>query len=249
MSQIKTIALVFISIIFINCESDNDKFPINKRYWDTQDYEKVTRTLRFGTKSDEKLPTFDDPETRLIVEKYTDSQNYSIVLNDKELGIKHKNRVGEEFFLRWQDMTYVYTARDRKDNFIYEKEMLAVHQFGLGLQLKYFKLGNDEIINNSDSPNDAKHTINSNINSLISNYKSYLDYINDEQSFSEAGIKIFSNGIVKYYTMLIKQYPKGNYNSTKSKMETLKKKAKSEVIKNSLDKIIKLIDEKQVKVE
>jgi len=249
MSQIKIATLIFTSILFLNCESKNDKFPTDKRYWDTKDYEKITLSLRYGTKSDEKLPTFDDPETRLIVEKYTDPQNYLVVLDDNELGIKHKNRVGEEFFRRWKDMTSVYTARDRKDNFIYEKEMLAVNQFGLGLQLKYFKLGNDEIIRNSDNPDDSKYTINSNIKTLIDNYKIYLDYINDEQSFSEAGKVIFSDGLVKHYTQLIELYPKANYNSTRSKMEALNKKSKSKVIKTSLDKIITLIEENQKKEE
>lgn len=234
-----------ISILLSNCEAEKEKYPISKRYWTVSDYADVTRTLRYGIEPDEKLPTFNDPKTRIVVEKYTDPQNYLVVLDDKELGTKHKNNIAQKFFSRWQDMINVYNKRDRKDNFIYEKEMLKVFQFGLGLQIRYFTLGNKEILESVDKAEDAKRTMNSNIQTLIGNYQLYLNFINDEKSFSDEGKKIFSDGVIKYYTELIEKYPKANYSETKSKMEALKKKAKSETIKKALTKIIELIDTKK----
>ena len=172
MSKIKLILLIVISIILTNCNTDKHKFPIDKRYWTTKDYVSVIYEFRYGYKSDEKLPTFDDPKNRIIVEKLTDQQNFAIILDDNELGIKHRNDVAESFFMRWKDMHNIYQAVDRKDKYIYDKEMLAVWQFGLGLQLKYFKLGNDNVIKNADDPESSytKNSVNSNVNTLIKNY-------------------------------------------------------------------------------
>lgn len=237
--------ILLFSVLLVNCEKKEEKYPINKRYWTVDDYTNVTRTLRFGIEPDEKLPTFNDPATRIVVVKYTDPQNYIVVLDDKELGVKHKNKIAQAFFMKWKDMVNVYTARDRKDNFVYEKEMLKVFHFGLGLQQRYFKIGNEEILESTDKAIDAKETINSNISVLIGNYKLYLNFINDEKSFSNEGKKVFSEGLVKYYKELINMYPKVDYRSTKSKMITLKEKSKGEVIKNALTEIIELINDKQ----
>jgi len=245
MSKIKILTLAIISLIITSCSSEKKKFPLNKKYWDTSDYANVTRTLKYGFENNAKLPTFDNPETRIIIEKYTNPQNYLVILDDNELGLKHRNKIGETFFYRWKDMSTVYSKRDRKDNFIYEKEMLAVYHFGLGLQQRYFKLGNDDILQGADKPDDAKGTINSNIGTLISNYQNYLDLINDENSLSESGKQIYSEGLIKYYTELINLYPKANYSSAKSKKKKKKEKSKSEIIINSLNEIIGLIEQNE----
>ena len=246
MKAIKLILLLALSISLTNCEDNNKKeFPINKRYWTVDDYDDVTRTLRFGYEPDEELPSFDNPETRIIVEKFTDPQNYLVILDDKDLGVEHRNKIAQKFFNKWQDMINVYNVRDKKDNFIYEKEMLKVYHFGLGLQIRYFALGNEGILKNSDTEESARNTINSNIQNLIENFQLYLDFINDEKSFSDEGKKLFSDGLVKYYTELIEKFPNADYRSTKFKMEALKKKAQSETIKKALDKVIALINEKE----
>lgn len=140
MKIIKYAFLAIICLTITNCKTEEHEFPLDKRYWEVQDYDKVNLELRFGHNDDEKLPTFDNPEKRIIVEKLTDHQNYNVVLDDKELGLKHRNDVATKFFEQYKDMSQIYTARDRKDNYLYDIEMLAVEHFGLGLQLKYFKL-------------------------------------------------------------------------------------------------------------
>ena len=249
MTKIRIILFAIISITLTNCNTEEHEFPLDKRYWDLNDYDKVVLELNYGYEADEKLPTFDDPETRIIVEKLTDQQNFNIVLDDNELGIMHRNGVAEKFFSEWKDMNKIYDALDRKDQYLYDKEMLAVWHFGLGLQLKYFKLGNEEIKESADDPNSSvvKSNINSNVRALIKNYLIYLDEINNENAFTEEGKIKLANGIDKYFSALIELYPNANYSGMKNKAELMLKKAESEKIKSSLNKLIKLIDSKKEK--
>lgn len=249
MTKIRIILFALISVTLTSCTTEKHEFPIDKRYWDLNDYDKVVLELNYGYEADEKLPTFDDPQTRIIVEKLTDQQNFNIVLDDNELGIKHRNEVAEKFFSEWKDMNNIYDALDRKDQYLYDKEMLAVWHFGLGLQLKYFKLGNDQIKENADDPNSSRveNNIYSNVSTLIKNYLIYLDEINNENAFTEDGKAKLAEGINIYFPALIELYPNANYNGMKNKAELMLKKAESDKIKSSLDKLIKLIDSKKEK--
>jgi hypothetical protein len=247
MIKIKYVLLAIICLTLTNCKTEKNEYPLDKRYWDTTDYKEVILSLRFGYEDDEKKPTFDNPEKRKIVEKLTDEQNFKIVLKDNELGIKHRNVVGTEFFEHWKDMHQIYQATDRKDMYVYDIEMLAVWQYGLSLQLGYFKLGNDEINESADDPNSSrvKKVINSNIRTLIDNYIIYLDEINEEKAFSEKGKTKLAEGIDKYFTQLIELYPDANYSGMRKKAELMLKKSASDKIKSSLTKLIELIDSKK----
>ena len=245
----KTKTLLFILFIMLfttSCKKEN-KFPTEKKYWDTDDYDNVVRELRFGVKPDEKLPTFDDTETKIIVEKLTDQENFKVVLDDNELGLKHKNEIGEKFFKIWQDMSEIYSQIDRKDIYLYEKERIEVFNFGLALQIRYFKLGNDEIKQKSDDPkaNNVSETVNSNVNTLIGNYMFYLNEINNEKSYSNIGLDLIAEGIDKYFTDLVNLYPNSDYDNLKEKIVLLSNKTKSENIKNSLLQLKKLIESKK----
>lgn len=248
MIRIKYFLLAFVCLTLTNCKTEEKhEFPLDKRYWDTNDYDKAILELRFGYEDDEKKPTFDNPEQKIIVQKLTAEQNFKIVLNDKELGLKHRNDVATEFFNHWTDMHQIYQATDRKDKYLYDMEMLAVWHYGLSLQLDYFKLGNDQIKESADDPNSSrvKRNINSNITTLISNYNIYLDDINDEKAYTEKGKSKLANGIDKYFTQLIELYPDANYSGMKKKAELMYKKSKSDIIKSSLTKLIQLIDSKK----
>ncbi len=249
MTKIKYFLLAFICLVLTNCKTEGHDFPLDKRYWDTKDYDNAVRELRFGYKDDDVLPTFDNPKNRIIVEKLTDHQNYKIVLDDEELGIKHRNTVATSFFNEWKDMHQIYTATDRKDKYLYDKEMLAVWQFGLGLQLRYFKLGNDQISENADDPNSGrvKNSINSNVNGLIDNYVIYLDEINNEKAFTVEGQSKLAEGIDKYFTQLIELYPDANYGGMEKKANLMLKKSQSDKIKLSLTKLTELINAKKSK--
>ncbi|UUV21675.1 hypothetical protein [Paenimyroides aestuarii] len=244
MKGIKNLTLALVVLTVLSCNKENNVFPTDKRYWDINDYNKVVRELNYGYEKDDMLPTFDDPNTKIIVEKLTDKQNFNIVLEDNELGLKHRNEIAEKFFNEWKNMTTIYNVLDRKDQYLYEDEMLAVWHFGLELQLKYFKLGNEQVEESADDPNAprVKSNINSNVNTLIKNYLIYLDEINNEDAFSEAGKSKLAQGIDNYFPKLINLYPESDFNAMKSKAELLSKKTNSEKIKVSLNNIIALID-------
>lgn len=226
-------------VLIYSCNSLEDKYPIEKRYWDNEDYKNVIRTLRFGIEPDEKIPSLTTSDKRVVFEKLVDEQNYKVVLDDQELGTKYRSEIASDFFLRWKDMNQIYRATDRKDQYIYDRELVKVWHFGLGLQLHYFKLGNDLINDNAVDPNSdsVKRNIRSNIKTLINNYSIYLDEINNEKAFSEEGKQLLGEGIESYFITLIEQYPEMDYSSMENKIVLMRKKSKSDPIKNALDKV------------
>lgn len=240
---------ILICLLIVSCDKKDDVFPMDKRYWNVEDYENVVQELKYGTKEDEKLPSLSDPETKAVVEKLIDTQNYEIVLDDNELGLKHKNEAAKGFFNAWKNMCSIYTARDKTDKYVYELEMIGVEKFGLGLQLRYFKLGNDNILEEADDPksDNVLSNINSNVNAMIGNFSLYLDNVNDEKAFSNAGLSSVADGIDSFFPKLIDTYPDSDYSEMETKITLLIQKSKSEIIKTSLVNIQKLIDSKKKK--
>mgnify|MGYP001442784665 CR=1 FL=1 len=247
MKLIKFFPLCLLPFLLISCNSLEDKYQVEKRYWDNEDYKNVVRELRFGIEPDEQIPSLSTPEKRVVFEKLVDEQNYTVVLDDEELGTKYKSEIASEFFERWKDMNKIYRATDRKDQYIYDRELVKVWHFGLGLQLRYFKLGNDLIQDNADDPNAGrvKRNMKSNISTLISNYNIYLDEINNEDAFSEEGKKLFSDGIENYFIKLIQQHPKADYSSMENKIDLMKKKSRSDMIIKSLNRVSERIQEEK----
>lgn len=115
------------------------------------------------------------------------------------------------------------------------------------MQLKYFKLGNDEIIEKSDDPNSlsAINTINSNTQTLVNNMIIYLDEINNEKSYTNVGLDLIANGIDKNFIDLINTYPNFNYENLLEKVNLMLNKTKSENIKQSLIKLKQHIGSKK----
>ena len=241
----------FVPILIIciatltNCSSGSSEFPVDKRYWSVKDYENITLKLRYGRNDNTELPTFNNPENSKVVEKLTDQDNFKVILDDQALGLKHRNNIAEDFFAVWRDMNGIYRARDRTDMYIHEMEMLAVWHFGLGLQLRYFELGNENIKQGADDPNSVRiqRTLNSNINTLVENYLIYLDEINDESSYSNEGKVKLAQGIDQYFKDLIELYPNADYSSLKRKAELLLKKCQSPRLNESLTNLINWLEE------
>ena len=248
MKQVKFLITLTIITLSISCSDKGNKFPVDKPYWTPSDYNSVINTIKYLGEPEEEPPTFSNPETRLVIEKLTDGNNYLVVVNDDQLGLKHKNEVVSDFFEKYRNMNSIYYVRDRKDDFIYEKEMLAVYDFGLGLQLQYFKIGNEEITQSSDDPNSAhvQNVVNSNVLTLINNYNNFIDLLNDEKSFSDEGLQTFSEVFDKHFNTLVNTFPKANYYTLKNKLKLIEKKIVSNRVKESLQGILKLISEKEL---
>lgn len=239
-----------LCLCVIGCKEEK-QFPIEKKYWDASDYETIVNELKYNTKEDDKLPTFDNPETEILLEKLTDEENFRVILDDKELGLKHKSEVAQKFFDQWQVMSDIYTETDRTDKYVYEKELLEVQNFGLELQIKYFKLGNDQIIEASDDPKSESvvSNVNSNVNTLVDNMMLYLDQINSEKSYSSNGLDLIAAGIDKNFTELINVYPNFDYESLLRKVNLMLNKTKAENVKQSLTNLKVLIESKKQQPE
>ena len=66
----KNIFLLFLCFLILSCnENEEHAFPIEKRFWNIKDYKAANLELNYGYETDEKLPSFDDPETSIIVKK------------------------------------------------------------------------------------------------------------------------------------------------------------------------------------
>ena len=239
------------SIIFSSCGGKYSSFPLDKRFWTPEDYSKVVNHIRYKTDKDERLPTFDNPESRIVLEKLTDKQNYLVVLGDDELGLTYRNEVAEKFFREWKYMNKIYWQMDRQDKYVYPVELVECFKFGLGLQLHYFKLGNDNIIENAIDPNsyDTRRVVNGNVSTLIGNYEIFLNIVSKEDAFSDDALIAYSDGVEEYFTKLIDLYPAANYNGIRKQLELLKNKMKSEYVTNSYSSIIQLIDVKKQEAE
>src|SRR5690606_16037800 len=249
---LKTITSLVILILFSNCETKTHDFPpLDKRYWTVEDFENAVNEIMYNYKPEEELPTFNNPETAPILNKVLDTENFKIILNDEELGLKYKNEIGERFFQSWRNISNRYSDLDRKDKYVNEDEHIAVNNFGLELQLYYFKIGNEEIISSTEDPNsnNVKDVVNSNVNTLISNFILHLDEINNENSYSQEGKKQLAERIDTYFSKVVNEYPNSNFDNLKRKSELFIKKTNSSESKESLEKLIKLIESKNKKEE
>lgn len=248
MNSKKFLLLTLAGLAIASCKEEQE-FPTDKKYWDVKDYETVVNEIKYNTKPEEKLPTFDDPETRLLLEKLTDEENFKVVLDDTQLGIKHRSEMAQQFFDEWKKMSDLYSETDRTDKYVYEKEFLEVWNFGLELQIRYFKLGNDAIIEKSDDPKseNVRNVTNSNINTLVGNMMIFLDEINNEKSYSEEGLNLISKGIDTNFIELINVYPDFDYSNLLRKVDLMLNKTKSSNIKQSLTKLKTLIESKSNK--
>lgn len=130
-------------------------------------------------------------------------------------------------------MVIIYNVIDRIDKYIYEREYVEVYNFGLELQIKYFKLGNDVIIEKFDDLNLllVKNIVDINIEILINNMINYLDEINNEKLYINFGLDLIVNGIDKNFIELVNIYLNYNFSGLFEKVNFMFKKIKLENIK------------------
>lgn len=247
----KKISFIILSVLFLfsSCNKKNEKYPIEKRYWDIEDYENVVREIRYNSNPDESLPRFNDSETSVIIEKLTDEENFRVVLNDKELGLSHKSETAEKFFEVWRSLNETYSTLDKKDMYVYEIEYLEIWRFGLELQQEYFKLGNQKIDENSDGSERIKEVLNENTQTLINNSIIFLDNIINEKQFTSEGKKLIVEIITNSFTKLIEENPTADFTNLKNKIKLLNKKITDLAILESLNSLSTVIDKTIPKTE
>lgn len=246
-------AFLLITILLISCneKSSHNYPPLDKRYWTIEDFENASREIQYNYSGEDELPNFKNSETKPILDKLLDTNNFKVVLEDNELGIKYRNEIATRFFEAWRNISNTYSSLDKKDKYIYEDEHIAVINYGLELQLYYFKLGNEEIKKSSEDPNysNVQNTIKSNVNILVNNFLNFLDEINNEDSYSNNGKVLFANTIDKNFTSLINENPNADFVKLKQKLELFIKKTNSPEIRNTLENLLKLVLSKQEQTE
>jgi hypothetical protein len=234
MNTLKPTSFIVILLILNGC---TQRFPMEKRYWDADDYRNVIGEIEYKTPEDEEYPRFSNPETADVIRKLVDAENYRVILDDPELGLKFKSEVGSDFFQYYQNLSDVYRVMDRQDKFIYSEELIAIEKFGLGLQIRYFKLGNDLIL--QDSP--TSDIVKTNERTIISNFNLYLDYVSKEKNFI-SGFSSLSEGITTHFVNLIDTFPNADYSSIASKAARLIDKTTDVEMKSALTTLLAKIE-------
>jgi hypothetical protein len=236
----RSFSYLALLLFLAGCGSRMDNFPMNKTYWGPEEYDQAITEIRYRTPEGDSYPRISDPEFGAVFKKLIDKENVSVVLKDNSLGLKHRAKFSGNMFDEVRDLVQTYSVMDREDKFVYDRELVEVMKFSLYLQLDYFDLGNQEIIRDNDDSNSysVQQTLRSNERTLVSNFNIYLDYVNKENSFSDEAIVSFAEGIDIYFKELVERFPKANFNPTRSKTTAMLKKAKNEILKASLEKLI-----------
>lgn len=243
MNKMKRFLFVICCVVVILGCSSKQRFPVDKRFWTPEDYQTVIFEIQYQTPKDELYPKFSDPENAVVIQKLVDAQNYLVVADDKELGLNYKNEVTKEFFHKYRDLYDTYKGMDVQDKYIYPEELIAVEKFGLGLQIYYFKLGNDRIAEQADAADstDTKRVLTTNRQTIIGNFNLYLDNVKDEKRFG-AYAPSLAEGITTHFFKLIETFPDANYGEMLAKAKGMSAKTQVPEIKTALEGLVSKIE-------
>jgi hypothetical protein len=233
------IYLIFL-ITFSSC-SNESRFPTEKRYWSPEDYNSVIYEIGYRTPQGEEYPRFSNPETALVIKKLVDTENYKVILDDSSLGLNHRNEVAQAFFEQYKDLLDVYQVTDKQDMYVYSDEVVEIEKFGLGLQVLYFKLGNDKIREQSDNSDDS-YFLKTNEKALINNFNLYLDEMNHERYFQQTSLPSYAEGLTVHFNQLFEAFPSANFNPILEKANSVIKKVKSKEIRSALESLISKLE-------
>lgn len=245
--NVSFLLLISLSFLFTKCGDHQDKyseFPIDKKYWTADDYYAVNVQLTSLNADKAELPNLDNPATSAIFNKITDTTNFSVISNDAQLGLSHKNEALGNMFKEYKEIVGQYSVMDRQDKYKYPVELVDILNFGLSLNVPYIFLGNEKITKDADNPNapEVLDVTKRNLQILISNYNLYIDYINYEDRFSEKALVKYAEGIGKYFPLLINELiPGGDYSEMLERVNNMLKKAKNPLITAQLENLKNLL--------
>ena len=215
---------------------------MEKRYWAIADYDEAIREIKFRTPDGERYPEYRNPETAPAIKKLVDTQNFLVILSDDALGLDHRQSEADGFFDEYRQLVQLYYVMDREDKFVYSRELIDIYRFGLELQLHYFKLGNDAIINRADDPEakDVQNIISSNEKVVASNFNNYLDLVNEEDAMDEASLTAYCDGIKNFFPRLFEIFPNIDRSITREKTELMLNKSKETCVQEALTELMEM---------
>jgi hypothetical protein len=242
-------SILSVAILFLFASNSNDlaeQYRLNKKFWDVKDYKNAVSKIKYTNKK-EKKPCYAVPEKAPIFRKVIDKNNISVVIEDEELGLNHRSEFASEMFDQYRNLVEVYQDIDREDKFVYPMELTDILKFGLYLQLHYFDLGNQAIIQKADNPDasDVKRVLRSNEQTLIGNYCIYLGFIKQEHSFSDEALDSYVDGVNEYFPMVIDKFPDANFNEMTKKAKDMLKKTESQKVKTALSNLLSKLESDQ----
>jgi hypothetical protein len=241
---------LFITIVFlslVSCKDDRFKdIPMEKPYWDIEDYENVTNDILFQTKDDEKLPNLQDNPA--IFNKIINKENISAILDDEKLGLSFRKEFAEKIFHISHQLEDGYSVLDRQDKFIYPLELVKLTDWEYFIQVKYFKRGNEEIVKKSINPDDddVKSVLKANERIVIKNFRIGLDFLAQEDALNDEAIDEYSHSLKENYTALMQAFPNGNYDDWLETINSLNKKVRSEKLKKALEEIKIMVEKTKI---
>jgi hypothetical protein len=245
MRTYKTILFLLGAAMLFGCGSKlPESYHMDKKYWDAKDYDEAVKYIKYTLPKEEGYPRLSDPKTAQVFMKLTDKENVSIVLEDKQLGLKHKSDVASEFFNIAKDILDIYKETDKQDKFIYPLELVKSIEFFLHTQLLYFKVGNEAIIKDAVDPNDAdvQQVIKRNEQTVVDNFNVHIEFLTNEDAFNAAATDEYASVIDVYYDKLLKEFPNADYTLIKNTATAMDAKVKSAKLKKSLENLIEKIN-------
>lgn len=239
MSKVQVSLVVLVCLMVSGCES---RFPMDKRFWEPDDYKKVWYQIAYKTPKGEEYPKFSNPETADVMRKIVDPQNDTTVLEDSELGLNYRYEVGHKYFEHINDLIKVYSVMDRQDKYIYAEEFAELRAFFLGYQIVSFKVGNENIASKSDD----KSTIQANERTIVSNFNNFLDDLREEKQYGDYAVNL-AEAVNTHFPKLIETFPNANYSGMLSMAKSVHGKVQTPEIKQALADLIVKLEAKQPK--
>jgi hypothetical protein len=248
----KVLTSLFLSVLCFSllngCSSDPlAPYHLEKRFWTPDDYTDVLSQIQYHTPEGEKLAGYLTPDRKAVFLKLVDVNNFKVVLDDTVLGIKHRSEFSKKMFDVYRDMYKIYSGLDNQDKYVYGSELADIIDFGLQLQISYFKLGNDKIVKEADNPKDPEilNLLRMNGQTIVGNFTLDLDEVNKESSFSAEALTKYANGIDANFKKLMEVFPSSDYSEMLEKAKLMLAKAKAPEVKASLTKLIDAIEAKK----
>jgi hypothetical protein len=176
--------------------------------------------------------------------KIVDPTNYQAILEDNELGLNYRSEVSQGFFEHIKNLIDTYSGKDVQDKYVYPQELAEIRNFFLGFQVVYFKVGNENIANDSED----HATIRRNEQTVISNFTMYLDELRREKAYGEYATNL-ADGITTSYHKLIETFPKANYGAMLKTAKAMEAKVQTPEIKSALSGLITKLESIQPKAD
>lgn len=136
----------------------------------------------------------------------------------------------------------LYSGMDVQDKFIYAEELAEMRKFFLGFQIVYFRVGNENIANQSDERN----TMRRNKQTIIGNFNSYLEGLRREKAYGPYAANL-GEGITTHFTKLIETFPNANYKGMLSTAKAMQGKVETPEVKKALSGLIAKLESIQNK--